>query len=93
MVDWNNTAGFQTGEEKVLVCIYTAAGNPFTQGIAYSNDRGRTWTKYAGNPVLPHIAAGNRDPKVIWYAPAEEVGHGAVTSTAERLSRSSPRRT
>jgi fructan beta-fructosidase len=69
VVDWNNTAGFQTGEEKVLVCIFTAAGSPFTQGIAYSNDRGRTWTKYGNNPVLPHIAAENRDPKVIWHAP------------------------
>jgi sucrose-6-phosphate hydrolase SacC (GH32 family) len=72
VVDWNNTAGFQTGREKVLVCIFTAAGHPFTQGIAYSNDRGRTWTKYAGNPVLPHIAAENRDPKVIWYAPEKK---------------------
>jgi sucrose-6-phosphate hydrolase SacC (GH32 family) len=77
VVDWNNTAGFQTGEEKVLVAIYTAAGGtnpeskgqPFTQCIAYSNDRGRTWTKYAGNPVLKHIAGGNRDPKVIWHVP------------------------
>jgi fructan beta-fructosidase len=69
VVDWNNTAGFQTGDEKTLVCIFCAAGHPFTQGIAYSNDRGRTWTKYKGNPVLPHIAGDNRDPKVIWYAP------------------------
>lgn len=68
VVDWNNTAGFQTGAEKTLVTIFTAAGKPFTQGIAYSNDRGRTWTKYANNPVLPHVAAENRDPKVIWYA-------------------------
>ncbi len=67
VVDWNNTAGFQTGTEKVLVGIFTAAGQPFTQGIAYSNDRGRTWAKYQGNPVLPHVAAENRDPKVIWY--------------------------
>ena len=72
VVDWNNTAGFQTGAEKVLVCIFTAAGSPFTQGIAYSNDRGRTWTKYANNPVLPHIIGDNRDPKVIWYAPEEK---------------------
>ena len=72
VVDWNNTAGFQTGEEKVLVCIFTAAGSPFTQGIAYSNNRGRTWTKYANNPVLPHVAADNRDPKVIWYAPEKK---------------------
>lgn len=69
VVDWNNTAGFQTGPEPALVAMFTAAGNPFTQGLAFSNDRGRTWSKYAGNPVLNHIAAENRDPKVVWFAP------------------------
>jgi len=69
VVDVHNTAGFQTGAEKPLVCIYTAAGNPVTQCLAYSNDRGRTWAKYEGNPVLPHIIGSNRDPKVIWYEP------------------------
>jgi fructan beta-fructosidase len=69
VVDWNNTAGFQTGPEPALVAMFTAAGNPFTQGLAFSNDRGRTWTKYAGNPVLNHIVAENRDPKVVWFAP------------------------
>ena len=74
VVDWNNTAGFQTGEEKVLVAFYTSAGahaptpKPFTQSIAYSNDRGRTWTKYRNNPVIGHIKGSNRDPKVIWHA-------------------------
>lgn len=67
VVDWNNSSGFQTGNEKPLVAMFTAAGNPFTQGIAYSNDKGRTWTKYAQNPVIGPIAADNRDPKVIWY--------------------------
>lgn len=69
VVDWNNTGGFKTGKEPALVAMFTAAGNPFTQGIAYSNDRGRTWTKYENNPVLGHIAAENRDPKLVWYAP------------------------
>jgi fructan beta-fructosidase len=71
VVDWDNTAGFQTGAEKVLVCIYTSAGKPFIQSIAYSNDRGRTWKKYDKNPVLPHIGAENRDPKVFWHAPTK----------------------
>jgi fructan beta-fructosidase len=80
VVDVNNTAGFQTGDEKVIVCIYTSAGGtnpmskgqPFTQSIAYSNDRGRTLKVYEGNPVLGHINGGNRDPKVIWYGPTNQ---------------------
>lgn len=75
VIDWQNTAGFQQGSEPPLVLIYTAAGGAgvqskgqgFTQGLAFSNDRGRTWTKYAGNPVLPQITGGNRDPKVFWH--------------------------
>jgi fructan beta-fructosidase len=80
VVDWKNTSGFKTGEKDVLVCMYTSAGDtspeskgqPFTQSLAYSNDGGRTWTKYAKNPVLKHIVAGNRDPKVIWHAPTKQ---------------------
>ncbi|REJ70547.1 MAG: glycoside hydrolase family 32 protein [Planctomycetota bacterium] len=74
VVDENNTAGFQTGEHKVIVAAYTYAGDfgtpkrPFTQAIAYSNDRGRTFTKFEGNPVVDHILAANRDPKVFWHA-------------------------
>ena len=69
VIDWNNTAGFEEGNEKTMVAMYTAAGKPFTQGLAYSNDRGRSWNKYENNPVLPNITKQNRDPKVIWYAP------------------------
>ncbi len=77
VVDLHNTTGFQTGDEKVLVCIYTSAGGtnrmsegqPFTQSIAYSTDRGRTFTKYENNPVQGHINGGNRDSKVIWHEP------------------------
>jgi fructan beta-fructosidase len=72
VVDWKNTAGFQTGNEPALVAFFTAAGRPFTQGIAYSNDRGRTWTKYENNPVIGHLVHENRDPKVFWYAPQQK---------------------
>ncbi len=71
VVDWNNTAGFQSGKEKAIVIIYTSAGKLFTQSIAYSNDRGRTWTKYEKNPVLGHITGKNRDPLVFWHAPTK----------------------
>ena len=75
VVDWNNTSGLGAGGQTILVCIYTSAGGtnilskgkPFTQSIAYSSDSGKTWTKYEHNPVLGHIAAENRDPKVIGY--------------------------
>ena len=80
VIDEKNTAGFQTGSEKVIVCIYTSAagtsdwskGRRFTQSIAYSNDRGRTWTVYEGNPVIEHINGRNRDPKVIWHKPTNQ---------------------
>ncbi|HEV8606815.1 MAG TPA: glycoside hydrolase family 32 protein [Tepidisphaeraceae bacterium] len=75
VVDWDNAAGFQQGNEKALVAIYTAAGNTsddskgkkFTQCLAYSTDAGKTWTKYAKNPVLGHVRGDNRDPKIVWH--------------------------
>ncbi len=76
VVDHNNTTGWQAGGEKPIVCIYTSAGGatqsqgqPFTQSVAYSTDRGRSWTKYDRNPVLGNIHGSNRDPKVLWHAP------------------------
>jgi len=72
VVDWNNTAGFQQDDEKALVTIFTAAGTPSVQSIAFSNDRGRTWTKYKNNPILPNVTPQNRDPKVIWYEPEKK---------------------
>jgi fructan beta-fructosidase len=78
VVDWDNTAGWKAGDEPALVCFYTSAGSharppvPFTQSIAYSNDGGHTWTKYARNPVLANIVGSNRDPKVFWHAPTRK---------------------
>ena len=71
VVDWENTSGFGSADSKAMVCVYTAVGEnggPVTQCIAYSTD-GRKFTKYDKNPVLNSITSGNRDPKVIWYAP------------------------
>jgi len=79
VVDWDNTSGFRSGDEKPLVALYTAAGGTsaeskgkaFTQCLAYSTDAGRTWIKYAQNPVLKHVRGENRDPKVAWHAPTK----------------------
>jgi fructan beta-fructosidase len=64
VVDSRNTAGFQTGDEEVIVVAYTSTGRG--ECIAFSNDRGRTFTEFEGNPVVRHRG---RDPKVIWYGP------------------------
>jgi sucrose-6-phosphate hydrolase SacC (GH32 family) len=72
VVDWRNTTGFQTGKEPPLILIYTSAGNSFGQSLVYSNDRGRTWNKYKGNPVIKQIAPKNRDPQVFWHAPTKK---------------------
>jgi fructan beta-fructosidase len=62
VIDHNNTAGF--GRD-AMVAIYSY--HTQTQGVAYSLDRGRTWTKYAGNPVIGALAKDFRDPKVFWH--------------------------
>ncbi|MCY9447989.1 GH32 C-terminal domain-containing protein [Bacillus haynesii] len=69
VVDRHNTTGFQTGAEKPLVAIYTQdRDGEQVQSIAYSNDKGRAWTKYSGNPVIPNPGKKDfRDPKVIWH--------------------------
>ena len=64
VVDENNTAGWQTGNEKVIVASWTSTGRG--ECVAYSNDRGRTFTEYEGNPVVQHAG---RAPKIIWYQP------------------------
>jgi sucrose-6-phosphate hydrolase SacC (GH32 family) len=67
VIDWHNTAGFG---KQAMVAIFTYNKDYIeTQNLAYSTDRGRTWTKYAGNPVIPHPAhlKDIRDPKVFWH--------------------------
>ena len=67
VIDWENTAGF--GEE-AMVAVFTHEKNGRQmQSLAYSTDRGRTWTKYEGNPVIqpPNNIRNFRDPKVFWY--------------------------
>jgi fructan beta-fructosidase len=73
VVDHENTSGFGTRKEPAMVAIYTSAyPDDQEQSLAYSTDRGRTWTKYAGNPVLDDADREFRDPKVFWYEPAGE---------------------
>ncbi len=83
VVDWNNTSGFGRNGQPPLVAIFThhlmegekAGRTDFQyQSIAYSTDKGRTWTKYEGNPVIPNTQKIRdfRDPKVIWDEDSEQ---------------------
>jgi sucrose-6-phosphate hydrolase SacC (GH32 family) len=72
VIDRNNTSGFGSRANPPMVAIYSSAALPTfaqSQALAYSLDRGRTWTKYAGNPVLDNPDPDFRDPKVFWYQP------------------------
>ncbi|WP_051314945.1 glycoside hydrolase family 32 protein [Alteribacter aurantiacus] len=68
IVDWHDTSGLFNGGHG-LVAIYTSASESTQQqSIAYSTDRGRTWVKYNGNPVIPNTELKDfRDPKVFWH--------------------------
>lgn len=98
VIDYENTSGFKTGENDVMVAIYTTTRafkdrEADCQNIAYSNDKGRTFTDYENNPVIGDrtdvLGTYNaRDPKVIWHEPTgkwvmivyERIGHSIFTS-------------
>ncbi len=53
--------------------MYTSDGINQTQSIAWSNDGGRTFHKYAGNPVIvPENTPDFRDPKLFWDAQSRQ---------------------
>jgi fructan beta-fructosidase len=82
VLDKNNTSGFGKNGQAPLVAIFThhngkaekAGRNDFqNQSLAYSNDEGKTWVKFSGNPVLKNPGITDfRDPKVMWYEPQKK---------------------
>lgn len=76
--DKHNTSGLGSKENPPLVAIYTynhqfrehqSLPTGQSQALAYSLDKGRSWQKYAHNPVLTNPAERDfRDPKVFWFA-------------------------
>lgn len=77
VIDYDNTSGFGKPGKPAMVAAYTA-DNPDrqVQCIAYSLDKGRTWTKYNdGKPVIDSKEKWNskdtRDPRVFWYKPGK----------------------
>jgi fructan beta-fructosidase len=74
VVDAKNTSGLGKGKVPPMVAVYTGyrpTDNRQTQNLAHSTDRGRTWTKYGGNPVIDIQSTEFRDPKVIWHEPTK----------------------
>ena len=49
-----------------VVAFYTSAGQSQTQSMAVSKDNGRTFVKYAANPILSSNEPDFRDPKAFW---------------------------
>ncbi len=86
VIDHADSAGF--GRD-AIVAIYTGAderaGRQY-QCLAFSTDRGRTWTKYAGNPVLDIGLADFRDPNVIWHAATQRWIMTVVLATENRAA-------
>jgi fructan beta-fructosidase len=78
VVDQNNTSGFFGTDSTGIVAIYTShvhknnEGLQQHQSIAYSKDKGRTFTRYASNPVVDRQRKDFRDPKVFWYEPEKK---------------------
>lgn len=81
VIDAGNTTGFGKGGATPMVAVYTGhyiadSTKPDdyiqSQQIAYSLDKGRTFTKYTNNPVLDLHKRDFRDPKAFWYAPEKK---------------------
>jgi len=70
VIDKNNKAGFG---ENAMIAIYTSAGEKQAQSLAYSTDKGRSFKKYAKNPIIPNPGINDfRDPKVFWHEESEK---------------------
>jgi sucrose-6-phosphate hydrolase SacC (GH32 family) len=73
VADHGNTSGLADGPDPVLVALYTsvAVSGIQAQSLAHSTDRGITWTRHPGNPLIDRGSKAFRDPKVIRYRPAD----------------------
>ncbi len=77
IMDKGNTSGLGKDGKDPMIAVFThhnmdgekSGSNDFQyQSLAYSNDNGRTFTKYKGNPVIKNPGIKDfRDPKVIWH--------------------------
>lgn len=93
VIDRGNKSGLcPTGTPDCMVAVYTGnvtQGDQQTaqyQNMAYSADKGRTWTQYAKNPIIDIGSKEFRDPNVFWYTPAGKWVMSAVKATEHRVA-------
>ncbi len=73
VIDYRNTSSFGKKDKPAMVAFYTieTGGKGQKQGMAYSLDNGRTFTKYAHNPIIDSTdkwqTNDTRDPRVFPY--------------------------
>ncbi|HSG73341.1 MAG TPA: glycoside hydrolase family 32 protein, partial [Planctomycetaceae bacterium] len=86
VVDQQNTSGFSAEGIVPIVAIYTGHSDGLqTQNLAFSLDRGRHWTKYAGNPVLDIGEQDFRDPKVFWHEASSQWVMSVVLAVQKKV--------
>ncbi|WP_374764456.1 glycoside hydrolase family 32 protein [Yunchengibacter salinarum] len=89
VVDHDNTSGFGSADNPPLVAIYTAY-DPETkaqrQHLAYSLDKGETWARHAGNPVLDIGSREFRDPKVFWHDESDRWVMAVAKAKAHKIA-------
>ena len=77
-----NTSGLGTINNPPMIALFTyhdmeifeSGGEPYQyQGLAHSTDKGRTWEKYAHNPIIKNPGSKDfRDPKIFWFEKTKE---------------------
>lgn len=93
VIDKGNKSGFcPDTSQDCMVALYTGnvtKGETQTaqyQNLAYSRDKGRTWTQYAKNPILDIGSKEFRDPGAFWYEPGQKWVMATVKATEHRVA-------
>ena len=93
VIDKGNKNGLcPSGSGDCMVALYTGnvtKGETQTaqyQNVAYSSDKGRTWTQYAKNPIIDIGSKEFRDPNVFWYEPTQKWVMATVKAKEHRVA-------
>jgi fructan beta-fructosidase len=83
VVDHDNSAGFGHG---AMVAAFTHHLDGLErQSLAFSTDRGLTWQKFAGNPVLESGERDFRDPKLLRHVVGGVAAWAMALAVGQRI--------